>query len=166
MTTPAEFREYYSQLRDDDLAYIALSKDLVPEAREAMTVELHKRGLTDLREYKKVLDEAAVAMAPETQLQIQAEMEYRFREWTFVLLVWTLALLLPFISLAALHDPSALKFSALAVLFIAVSCYLGIRARRKGSHKGYVLRLVVPLTLIGFSVLIVLGSFLLKIPSS
>jgi len=112
------------------------------------------------------LDEAAVAMAPETQLQIQAEMEYRFREWTFVLLVWTLALLLPFIALAALHDPSALKFSALAVLFIAVSCYLGIRARRTGSHKGYVLRLVVPLTLIGFSALIVLGSFLLKIPSS
>jgi len=50
-----QFGEYYGRLADDELARIALSNHLVPDAQEAIAVELQKRGLTDLSEYKKGL---------------------------------------------------------------------------------------------------------------
>ena len=53
------FREYYGHLADDELARIALTDQLVPAAQEALQEELQKRGLTDLSDYKRALDEAA-----------------------------------------------------------------------------------------------------------
>jgi hypothetical protein len=54
-----QFREYYGHLADDELARIALTDELVPEARQALKEELQKRGLTDLSEYKTAVDQAA-----------------------------------------------------------------------------------------------------------
>lgn len=54
-----QFAETYSRLADDELARLALSNQLVPEAQEALTLELQKRGLTNLHEYKHALEEAA-----------------------------------------------------------------------------------------------------------
>jgi hypothetical protein len=62
-----KFREYYCHLADDELARIALTDDLVPEARHALSEELQKRGLTDLSDYKKALDQAAAHRKEEAQ---------------------------------------------------------------------------------------------------
>lgn len=59
MQDERQFAEIYSRLADDELVRLALSNSLVPEAHEPLTVELQKRGLTDLGEYKHKLDEAA-----------------------------------------------------------------------------------------------------------
>jgi hypothetical protein len=61
------FREYYGHLADDELARIALTDELVPEAQQALKEELQKRGLTDLSEYKRALEQAAAYRKEEAQ---------------------------------------------------------------------------------------------------
>ena len=50
MSDTREFREYYGRLVDDELARIALTGNLRPEAQDALNVGLDKRGLSDLSE--------------------------------------------------------------------------------------------------------------------
>jgi hypothetical protein len=68
MPDKSQFRDYYSRLADDEVARIALTNYLLPEAQEALADELQKRGLTDLTEYKTALAEAAAASSPEREL--------------------------------------------------------------------------------------------------
>jgi hypothetical protein len=73
------------------------------------------------------------------------------------------AIALPFIWIASLTVSDALKISAIGALFIAIGCYLGIRARRQGSHKGYIFKLMLPLILLGISTVVVFTGFLLNV---
>ena len=157
-----QFADFYSRVADDELARIALSNHLIPEAQEALTVELQKRGLTDLSEYKHALEEAAAASSPRSQLEFQARIYRAFVEWMFASMAWVLAVSLPpLIWFAAPHGSDALKLCLIEALFIAVSCYLGVKARREGSRKGFVLKFMLPLILLGMSTLAVLTSRLL-----
>jgi hypothetical protein len=157
MSDRQQFREYYGRLADDELARIALSNHLVPEAQEALTDEMQKRGLTDLTEYKRALDEAAAASSPERQLEITAGMKRELTEWVLVFMAWVLALVLPFAWLASPNRSDAFQFTLMATPFIAVSCYLGIKARREGSRREYFLKVTLPLVLLGISTLVALS---------
>jgi hypothetical protein len=57
MDDELRFANTYRGLADDELARIALSNNLLPEAQEALTSEMQRRGLTDLSEYKRALDD-------------------------------------------------------------------------------------------------------------
>jgi IS5 family transposase len=48
MSTYAQFQEHYRRLNDDELAHIALTRELVPDAAAALSAELATRGITDL----------------------------------------------------------------------------------------------------------------------
>jgi hypothetical protein len=162
MPDRSQFSDYYSRLADDQLARIALSNHLVPEAQEALNEEMQKRGLTDLTEYKRALEEAAAASTLGSALQVQAQMKWQFAKWMIAFMAWGFAITLPLAWLplawtpgaAALSD--ALEITAMGGLCIALSCYLGIRARRQGSRAGYVLKSMLPLVLLGISTAVVL----------
>lgn len=152
-TDGLRFRDRYSQLPDDELARIALSGQLVPEAREALTAELQKRGISDLSGYKRDLEE------PTRDYEIMANMQRRIAEGMAVALAWCLAIFVPFLAIAAhtAHAPvtDLLEVGGVCLLVVAFSCYLGIKARKEGSRIGYVLKLVVPLVLLGISTIVV-----------
>jgi hypothetical protein len=57
------FREHYRTLTDDDLVHLAIDRDLIPAAREAISDELAARGLRDLSTFKKRFDEDAANAA-------------------------------------------------------------------------------------------------------
>jgi hypothetical protein len=44
----SHFQQHYAQLHDDELVAIALNRELMPEASEALKTELARRGITDL----------------------------------------------------------------------------------------------------------------------
>jgi hypothetical protein len=90
-------------------------------------------------------------------------MKQQFMEWMFVLMACVFAIGLPFMWIASPTVSDALKISAIGAPFIAISCYLGIRARRQGSHKGYIFKLMLPLILLGISMIVVLTGFLLNV---
>lgn len=61
MTTVEYFQQRYSTLHSEELVRIALTRELSPEAQQALQGELTKRGIADLASYKDELDhEAAV----------------------------------------------------------------------------------------------------------
>jgi hypothetical protein len=156
-----QFADFYSRLADDELARVALSNHLVPEAQEALTVELQKRGLTDLSEYKRALEEAAAASSLGNDLGSKAGKNRASEAWLFAFAAWLLAALMPLqLGFAALPDLTARELIA-GALVIGLSCYLGLKARRDGSRKGFVLKFVLPLILLGVSTLVVLSSKLL-----
>ena len=61
MATLAHFQQHYADLRDEDLIQIALTRELVPDARKALAEELSKRGLNDLSSYKALMEKEAAA---------------------------------------------------------------------------------------------------------
>ena len=150
-----QFREHYSRLADDELARIALENELVPEAQTALSEELLKRGLTDLSKYKAALAQAAEERSLGRQMEIQARMQSQFAEWGFTLIGWLFAALGPFIWVAAPNAADVLKTVVALTAFIGFSCYLGIRARRRGSRAGYILKFVFPLILLAISTIMV-----------
>lgn len=156
MNDKPQFAARYSRLADDELARIALSDFLLPEAHEALRNELLKRGLTDLSEYKKALEEAKAASSIENQLEYQIQMRQVITEWMLVFVAWVFAVAAPFIWLETPSGSEALKVSAVGASFIAFSCYRGLKARRKGSRKGFWLKCALPLILLGISSGIVL----------
>jgi len=163
MNDKPQFAARYSRLADDELARIALSDELLPEAHEALSNELEKRGLTDLSEYKKALEEADAASTVDRQPEYQMQMRQVLTEWILVFMAWAFAIAAPFIWLAAPNGSDALKVSALGASFIAFSCYLGIKARRKGSSTGFWLKCALPLVFLGTSTLVVLVGTLLRL---
>ena len=48
-----DLAERYAQMTEDDLAELACSNELIPEATHCLRVELEKRGLTDLDALRK-----------------------------------------------------------------------------------------------------------------
>jgi hypothetical protein len=64
------FRSHYQQLHDDELVEIATTRDLVPEAREAITVELAQRGIVDLRGQREIREVEAAAEESYRQAQL------------------------------------------------------------------------------------------------
>lgn len=160
-----QFAEVYSRLADDELARVALSGNLVPEAQEALTVELDKRGLADLSQYKHTLEEAAGASLLGSDLRFQRGQKRASGDRIFVLAAWVLAVSIPLIFLLS-EPPSAAILVRLCIvgsLFIAVSCYRGLRALRDGSRKGFVLKFLLPLILLGASIVVVFVGKLLGI---
>lgn len=153
MQDSLRFAEVYSRLADDELARVALSGHLVPEAQEALTVELEKRGLTDLSQYKRAPDQAAGISALARGLQFQAGAKQKSSDRIFVLGAWVLAVSIPLVFLSDEPPSSAILIRLCVVggLFIAVSCYRGLRARSDGSRKGFVLKFLLPLILLGAS---------------
>ena len=55
MATVAHFQQHYNDLQDEELVQIALTRELVPEAQQALTEELSKRGINDLSKYKALM---------------------------------------------------------------------------------------------------------------
>lgn len=51
----SQFTEHYIHLHDEELIHIALTRELVPEAMEALRAELTKRGITDLGAHRTQL---------------------------------------------------------------------------------------------------------------
>jgi hypothetical protein len=151
------FADLYGRLADDELARIALSNNLVPEAQEALTVELQKRGLNDLSEYKRLLEDAATSSFPESP-----SIDKTRENWIFVFAAWVLAgYLPPAVWLTPLDASMARRLWFVAALYILGSCYLGFKARREGSRKGFVLKFMLPLLILGVSTLVVWGGKLL-----
>jgi hypothetical protein len=157
------FAEVYSRLADDELARVALGGNLVSEAQEALTAELEKRGLTDLGQYKRTPGQAAGMSSLTGDLQFQAGVKGKSSDRIFVLAAWVLAVSIPLVFLSEERPSSAILIRLCLVggLFIAVSCYRGLRARADGSRKGFVLKFLVPLILLGASTAIVIVGKLL-----
>jgi hypothetical protein len=157
-----QFAEVYSRLADDELARIALSNHLVPEAQEALTVEIQKRGL-DLNEHKRALEKAAAVPVLERELALQARLVQPSSDRIFIVAAWILAASVPLtFLLAAPPSPAILiKLYIVTAAFIAVSCFRGLKARRDGSRKGFMHKFVLPLMLLGISTAVVLSCKLL-----
>ena len=143
---------------DDELARVALEGNLVPEAREALTIELHKRGLTDLSEYENNLAQAAAVSSFENQLAIQAQMKRQLLSWLLTFFAWVMALFVPFAWLISPNRTDNFEVSLMGGAFVAFSCYLGIRSRAAGSQWGYRLRFLLPLILLGVSTVVATSS--------
>jgi hypothetical protein len=156
MSDNSRFGAYYERAADDELARIALSDELLPEARQELNAELAKRRLTDLSEYKRALAVATEWKSPARQMEFQGALQRKFHGWALVFAAWIFAAALPIIWNASPTRADSLKVGAGGALFIALSCYLGIRAGRQGSRSGFILKLVVPLFLIGCSSVAVL----------
>jgi hypothetical protein len=92
-------------------------------------------------------------------MQLMVQLRWRFTQWVWVMCGWVFAALGPFILVANPRGSDALKAWLIGVLLIGSSCYLGVKARREGSRTGFLLKLVVPLTLLGISSFIVLSGF-------
>jgi hypothetical protein len=161
MNDRLQFGEVYSRLANDDLARIALANHLVPEAQEALTVELQRRGLVDLSRYKGAQKETAAGFLVR-EPAVQAGLERASGDRIFVFAAWVLAVSVPLVFLFAAPPTSAgLMLCPIAAVFIAISCYRGLKARRDGSRKGFVLKFVLPLILLCMSTTVVLSSKLL-----
>ena len=160
-----QFAEVYGRLADDELARVALGGNLVSEAQEALTAELEKRGLTDLSQYKRTPGQAAGMSSLTGDLQFQAGVKGKSSDRIFVLAAWVLAISIPLIFLLAQPPSSAMliRLCLVGALFIAVSCYRGLRALRDGSRKGFVLKFLLPLILLGASTVVVFVGKLLGI---
>ncbi len=64
------FQDHYKQLPDDQLQLLALRDDLLPEAKDALTKELHVRGLTDLEGFRRTVQQnRAIAKAADSLVQ-------------------------------------------------------------------------------------------------
>ena len=50
-----DFKQHYSNLHNDELIELALSRQLVPEAQQALKEELKKRGINDLSSHKTAI---------------------------------------------------------------------------------------------------------------
>ena len=150
------FAEVYSRLADDELARVALADHLVPEAKEALDAELQKRGLNDLSEYKHTEGAGTNSLARE--LEIQSRLRRPTGDRVFVFAAWILALSVPLIFLSATPPGFAIEIRVClaGTALIAVSCYRGLKARREGSRRGFVLKFVLPLILLGVSTTVVL----------
>jgi hypothetical protein len=160
-----QFAELYRRLPDDELARIALANHLLPEAERALTGELQRRGLTDLSEYKKALEESAAASSPERQMELLTQMKQAYVEWLFAVVASALAVMLPVVWFLDQNVPAGikLKVSALGAVLVGLSCYFGIKARRRGSRVGLWFKCVIPIILLAISTFVVLGSRLLNL---
>lgn len=149
MPDSSKFSEYYRGLADDELARIALENHLVPEAYKALTVELHQRGLTDLSEYNRPLAQSTAALhawrEPDTSTRAK-------EGWTMAVAAWVLAITLPFIAEIERQGTSDTVLLAVGAIYLRLSCYLGIKDRRQGSKRGFILKFVLPLVLLAASV--------------
>ena len=146
-----QFGELYRRFADDELARLALTYNLAPEAQEALTIELRKRGLTDLSEHKSNLTQAAASSSLENQLAIQGRVKWQFAQALLTFMAWVMAPIIPFAWVVTPEYSDSLKISLIGALFIAFSCYLGIRSRREGSRWGCRLEFLLPLILLGIS---------------
>ncbi|HEV2471408.1 MAG TPA: hypothetical protein VGS41_02005, partial [Chthonomonadales bacterium] len=95
-------------MADDELARVALSGHLVPEAQEALTVELEKRGLTDLSQYKRTLEDAARTSSLGSDLQFRGGLKQASSDRIIVLAAWVLAVSIPPIFLSVEPPSSAI----------------------------------------------------------
>ncbi len=57
----SQFTGHYAQLHDEDLIHLALTRQLVPEATEALHTELKRRGIEDLSAHRSVLQREAAS---------------------------------------------------------------------------------------------------------
>ena len=57
----SQFTRHYAQLHDEDLIHLALTRELVPEATEALYIELKRRGIEDLSSHRSVLQREATS---------------------------------------------------------------------------------------------------------
>ena len=154
MPDKREFREYYASLPEDQFQMVALRPDLLPEAREAVTEELEARGLTaaDLKAFRRQMRrDAALAKRSEyVARQRQSDFDLALHTGVMVLIAWISAFGLPLV-LATGRAPRNTEVLLFPAGFIAASCFLGIRARRKGESTKFVLMTLVPLVLLGIT---------------
>jgi len=157
-----QFAEVYSRLADDELARVARSNHLVPEAQEALTVEIQKRGL-NLSEYDRALEEATAVPVLERELAFQARFVRPSGDRVIVLAACVLAASVPLIFLSAAPPSPAIliKLCIATAVVIAISCFRGLKARRDGSPKGFLLKFALPLILLGMSTVVVISCKLL-----
>lgn len=115
-------------------------------------IEEHSR-LTDLSEYKKSPEGFPEALLARREPGASARAR---PEWAFVLGAWVIAAVLPIMfEVRGTRASDSVTFLVVGGVYIAFSCYLGIKARRQGSKKGFVLKFIVPVVLVGLSTLFV-----------
>jgi hypothetical protein len=165
MPTKQQLQEHYQRLSNDDLARIALTAELTPEAREIISQELHTRGLTDLSSFKRQMEEDAVVTNPARYNQVSLDMELRLKRSIavggLVATAWVGAALLP-IAILGSDRPESIgtRLQVLGILgaLLALSLFLGLRARRQGRRLAFYLRAVIPVALLCASMAIVLAA--------
>lgn len=146
------FRDYYRSLDDHDLARLALTEDLVPEARAAVNEELAVRGLSDLSQFKQRMreDAAWVRQSQADAPLVQRRQQELLNECVLVPCAWVLASLGPFMALWPGRPSDRWALAALAAP-LGLSIWLGLRARRAGRRLVYHLEVTVPLALLVIS---------------
>ena len=70
MSANLQFREHYGTLSDDELVHIALTRELVPDAAEALKTELVSRGILDLSTQREEMFREASAQEQMRQRDI------------------------------------------------------------------------------------------------
>lgn len=71
ISTPmSHFTQHYAQLHDEDLIQLALKRELLPEALEALNAELKNRGIRDLSAYRAVLESEVINDEADRQAKI------------------------------------------------------------------------------------------------
>ena len=71
MTSHSPFREHYAGLHEDELVHIALTRDLIPQAKEALQQELAQRGITDLTQHRQQMEQERVAQEERRQVELE-----------------------------------------------------------------------------------------------
>lgn len=151
-----QFAELSRRLADDELARIALTDQLVPAAQEALAEDLKTRRVTDLTEYRTALEIAAEASSPAGEAEIQARMHRALAESGLAVAAWGMAAVLPYVWFARPNGTVELEVSAIGTVLVALSCYFGLRAHRRGSRVGFLLKFALPLVILGISTAILL----------
>jgi hypothetical protein len=157
MPDKQQFRERYAGLPDDQFQVVALSPDLLPEAREAVTEEMQARGLTeaDLKAFRRQMKRDRTLARRSDYVARQQLQDFK-EGMALVLLIfsaWVSAVMLPWLALVEPDRGDWRVFLVLAGL-IAVSCLLGLRARKEARIFAFGLRTVMPLALLVVSTLV------------
>jgi hypothetical protein len=148
---------------DDDLARLALTAELTPEARQVMALELQLRGLKDLSAFRQRIQEDADLTNPDRYAQVTSQIGQRMDRamagTALMLGAWILAVGLPVRLWNS--DPSeplgpTLLFTGLGIAIVALSIYRGLRARQEQRWAIFYLNAVVPLVLLCASMIFTL----------
>jgi hypothetical protein len=78
----SQFRQHYSRLHDDELIHLSLTRELTPEAQDALRAELQERGITDLSSHERTFHHEAQAEDQHREKQILFKQKIvRWRTW-------------------------------------------------------------------------------------
>lgn len=78
----SSFNEYYARLHDDELIHLALTRELTPEAADALKTELQSRGISDLTSHEQLYRQEVQAEEIHRTKQLSTKRKIvRWRTW-------------------------------------------------------------------------------------